>query len=164
MTNITSTSLSSKRLSLVVCLRLPPLINRLFIPFSLSLFSPSKNSTCDLAQYIGSLLTGVRKSCKGRAVRPKPAHQVTVEAQEVEAVRTTPANSAAAESTAPTMLSPFAGLLANRERVDRPRSRSFFSPPAEISSGACSCWPVVWHQPLVFQPNLRSRESGCGGT
>src|SRR5436190_23041976 len=63
MTNITSTSLSSKRLSLVVCLRLPPLINRLFIPFSLSLFSPSKNSTCDLAQYSSfHLIVRSRKS------------------------------------------------------------------------------------------------------
>src|SRR6266550_6777276 len=46
-----STSLSSKRLSLGVYLRRLPLINQLFVPFSLSLFSPSKNSTCDLAQY-----------------------------------------------------------------------------------------------------------------
>src|SRR5947209_19621956 len=30
----------------------------------------------------GTLLTRVRKSCKGRAVLPKPAHQVTAEAQE----------------------------------------------------------------------------------
>jgi hypothetical protein len=44
----------------------------------------------------GSLLTRVRKSCKGRAVLPNPAHQVTAEAQEVGAVRTKPSNSAAA--------------------------------------------------------------------
>src|SRR2546423_1549811 len=46
------TSLSSKRLSPRVCLRRPPLTNLLFVLFSLSLFSPSKNSICDLAQYI----------------------------------------------------------------------------------------------------------------
>ena len=45
---------------------------------------------------IGTLLTRVRKSCKGRAVLPKPAHQVTAEAQEEGAVRTKLANSAAA--------------------------------------------------------------------
>src|SRR2546423_10498542 len=45
------TSLSSKRLSPRVCLRRPPLTNLLFVLFSLSLFSPSKNSICDLAQY-----------------------------------------------------------------------------------------------------------------
>src|SRR5437899_2063586 len=76
----------------------------------------------------GTLLTRVRKSCKGRAVLPKPAHQVIAEAEEAGAVWTKPSNSAAAESTAPTRLSPFAGLLAKRGAVDRGWVRSFFSP------------------------------------
>src|SRR6266571_5254127 len=97
---------------------------------------------------IGTLLTRVRKSCKGRVASPDPADQVTAEAEKAGAVRTKPANSAAAESTAPTRLSPLAGLLAKREGADRPRSRSFFFPTPEIRSGGCSCWLAVWHQPL----------------
>src|SRR5215467_11203067 len=99
-------------------------------------------------RHSGSLLTRVRKSCKGRAAFPDKAHQVTAEGGKAGAVRTKPANSAVAEATAPTRLSPLAAHGAKREGVDRPRSRSFFSPPAEMSSGACSCWLVVWHQPL----------------
>src|ERR1700739_1305917 len=68
MTNITSTFLSSKRLSLVVYLRQPQLINRLFVPFSLSLFSPSKNSTSDLAQYgMIDCINFVRAALRDRA-------------------------------------------------------------------------------------------------
>src|SRR6266480_3890152 len=78
--------------------------------------------------YIGSLLTPVRKSCKGRAVSLEPRRQVTAEAEEAGAVWTKPSNSAAAQSTAPTRLSPFAGLLAKRGAVDRGWVRSFFSP------------------------------------
>jgi len=96
----------------------------------------------------GTLLTGVRKSCKGRAVLPKPAHQVTAEAEKVGAVRTKPANSAAAESTAPTKLSPLGARWAKREGADRPRRSSFFFPTPEIPSGGCSCWLAVWHQEL----------------
>src|SRR2546421_99097 len=47
-----SISLSLKKPSLVVCLRRPQLTDLLSVPFLPSSFSPLKNSSCDLAQYI----------------------------------------------------------------------------------------------------------------
>jgi hypothetical protein len=63
----------------------------------------------------GTLLTGVRKSCKGRAVLPNTAHQVTAEVEEGEAVQTKRASNAAASPMVPTKLLPFGVLAAKRE-------------------------------------------------